>query len=918
MLFKKENSMKNMPSQIKITKSNISRKDSPIWTEFGETKSKIREFFLEAKIEKIKNEKLLENAIKKCQKIKLNCYEFKRKKISKWNKVRGVLKFMGIMKGVIRQKKLMGLSSSVKFLDQTVNEKKKKLMLTWISGNLDESEYKKVKKKKWYLLYEDSYFLIFWNYVIIILFIYTVLFLPYKIAFVDVEDLTLIVIEWVVNILFLFDIFFSMITVFVLNGELVEDFKTIFTNYAKSWLILDIFSIFPFDLLLSNKNDSFSDFAKLSRTIKLVKIFRIIKFSDKLSKNQNNTKKFSKFLSANKQVKDFFGFFLLIIALTHITGCLWYFLTKIQSGSNWTDLPAINFKGYSEFDKYLTSFYWAISTICTVGFGDIAATTAIEKIFNIVWICVGVAFYSYTIGTLSSILNYTNKKKSIISSQFSFINEFSKEKNIDKKLLEKITINLEYIEQHKKYSDNLSLNFLQDISLDLTYKIARHIHSDLIQKVVLFNKMDINFVAQIIPYIVLHKYKAGEVIYKKNEYPSNIFFLLKGRVGFYNDSNKLFKTYIEGSYFGELEVFKSCLRQYKTKVLEDAHMLLLSRNEFLNELQHFPEIYEEIHLRAIERDIINKKTLNYLQKMSFINLNSIIDDKVKQEFMQQQKNCRNTILKLKKEIMIIVDEINSFQDKNKLGDKESDCSSENDSVSDFKFHKQQSQINNNEDLQQKINEFNNRLNRLNWEIVITNDSLSNIYNELKNENYTLKKRKAMLDRTTQCDLYYNQENQENRYSMMKFGSDYSKKSDIHSLNYFENNKFNFFTKNPLKNNSKLGSFFDLKVIKKNKINKKENKKLPKINKKKKKKSYLKDKFKKFFSKKNRSKVKPKKKDNLLYKPVNIKKVYESEEEQEEKIRSAKLKEEDVKKSKSKSNSNSNLKKKKKTIKYLLI
>ncbi len=72
--------------------------------------------------------------------------------------------------------------------------------------------------------------------------------------------------------------------------------------------------------------------------------------------------------------------------------------------------------------------------------------------------------------------------------------------------------------------------------------------------------MDINFVAQIIPYITLRKFKAGDDIYKKNEYPSMIYFLLKGRVGFYNDSNKLFKTYIEGSYFGEIEIFKSCLR----------------------------------------------------------------------------------------------------------------------------------------------------------------------------------------------------------------------------------------------------------------------------------------------------------------------------------------------------------------------
>ncbi len=58
----------------------------------------------------------------------------------------------------------------------------------------------------------------------------------------------------------------------------------------------------------------------------------------------------------------------------------------------------------SVYDLYTLSLYWAISTICTVGFGDVVPVNNMEKILNIIWITIGVGFYSYTIGTLSNIL----------------------------------------------------------------------------------------------------------------------------------------------------------------------------------------------------------------------------------------------------------------------------------------------------------------------------------------------------------------------------------------------------------------------------------------------------------------------------------------------------------------------------------
>jgi len=113
-----------------------------------------------------------------------------------------------------------------------------------------------------------------------------------------------------------------------------------------------------------------------------------------------------------------------ILLLTHVTGCFWYFVSKFTEDGeeNWIiTFGRENQK--SNLNLYILSFYWAVSTICTVGLGDIVPTTTPEKLFNLFWIMIGVAFYSYVVGILSTILNNQNKKKSSISQRFEYISE---------------------------------------------------------------------------------------------------------------------------------------------------------------------------------------------------------------------------------------------------------------------------------------------------------------------------------------------------------------------------------------------------------------------------------------------------------------------------------------------------------------
>ncbi len=73
-----------------------------------------------------------------------------------------------------------------------------------------------------------------------------------------------------------------------------------------------------------------------------------------------------------------------------------------QSKDNW-----IYQKGYYDWedgDLYVTSFYFSVTTIVTVGYGDITAVSSGEKIVCVFLMITGVIAFSFATGSLSSII----------------------------------------------------------------------------------------------------------------------------------------------------------------------------------------------------------------------------------------------------------------------------------------------------------------------------------------------------------------------------------------------------------------------------------------------------------------------------------------------------------------------------------
>ena len=87
----------------------------------------------------------------------------------------------------------------------------------------------------WRLLNPNSSFKNFWNFILILLLLYTATFMPYQISFLETNGDFWLVFDFTIDGLFLFDVFINLFSSYYKNdGELEISHKKVVTQYAKT------------------------------------------------------------------------------------------------------------------------------------------------------------------------------------------------------------------------------------------------------------------------------------------------------------------------------------------------------------------------------------------------------------------------------------------------------------------------------------------------------------------------------------------------------------------------------------------------------------------------------------------------------------------------------------------------------------
>ena len=240
----------------------------------------------------------------------------------------------------------------------------------------------------------ESYFIFFFDIIIAIFTFYLIFFIPINLAqrktYITKEKIVFTLFNIITEVFYILDLIIGFFRSYY-NYEYKKIINTnkIIMHYLSTDFFMDLFEAFPSYIVSKNYcyknigiNVELSSFELTMTIFQMLKSFKILKvlgnqrnramevLHEKIAENYFFEKLFSIFVFLFK----IFSFF-------HVLICIHIFLGW-QRYPNW--MTHINIFDEDIITKYISSFYFIIETMTTVGYGDIICISSIERFFQLI------------------------------------------------------------------------------------------------------------------------------------------------------------------------------------------------------------------------------------------------------------------------------------------------------------------------------------------------------------------------------------------------------------------------------------------------------------------------------------------------------------------------------------------------------
>ncbi|CAD8204999.1 unnamed protein product [Paramecium pentaurelia] len=496
-------------------------------------------------------------------------------------------------------------SSNKVTMAEIIDLRQKELFNDYVYETEKDGFLKDVQKyiHKVKVLEPDSQFYIFWqvlNSILVILFFFQIPFifayqpLIQKNKSIDYQFYETFALNFAIAI-FVIDIALTFNIAYYKQGYLVSGRKQIAINYIKTYLILDLIPLFcliEFRIFLHQKNQQFG----IEIFLFILKIYEVFKTSNMIQEYlQLEPSKLAKYRLLTVM--------LTITWLCHLFACVFFFvgrreLNKGKKSVSWlnkSDLITMH-GGYKKlqehiFELHLYSFYWAVTTMISVGYGDVTPKNAWEVVVTVVTQFISCIVFAYSVNAIWEMINQQNENKQKFQKYVNAIERFMREHNVDRKLKARIEAYFYHLWESEKARDH-------ELEQAMILKLAPALKEELIYQTLgkmlnhnqFFSYFQQDLLIELAQDIQQQYYSQEEVIFQEREEIDDfpVFFLTKGSVEIYLDSEKRIKLHImKQGIFGIVAFITGYRRTASARCLTYSVIYKLSRIQFLKRIEKY-------------------------------------------------------------------------------------------------------------------------------------------------------------------------------------------------------------------------------------------------------------------------------------------------------------------------------------------
>ena len=458
------------------------------------------------------------------------------------------------------------------------------------------NEFVKTWKQKM-LLRPENPLRILWEIILAVFLLILALMLPYTSAFQPSNEEISRSIDIISLVVFSIDIVFNFNTAFYKEGEIVINRTSIAKNYLKRWFLVDFITSIPFDIIIDSwttqitvKQDFTLFTIKNFTLLKLIRLSRLkvlfLRIEDQISNE--------KFLP----VVAIFKLLLYLFFIAHFLACIIFSISLSDLSPN-TIIYQMTCKSeellLTSIDLYITSVYWAIVTMTSIGYGDISPQTTNERIFGVIAMLISSVMFGVIVGNIGTLSEKYSMKETERRNMLFNANLFIKTHNLSTEIKHKLRRYIEYAFNNDKFNESKVGVIISSLSQPLQEEIFLCTNGNAVRKCVAFRIFTEPYINRISKQMQVKIFLPMDHMITEGQVSEGMYFIVQGYAEVYDlSTSRKIIVLSRKQYFGEIGLFTRQPCASSVMSTDFTETLFLSFVEFEKIVESLPAVKEKI------------------------------------------------------------------------------------------------------------------------------------------------------------------------------------------------------------------------------------------------------------------------------------------------------------------------------------